>query len=114
MRHKFLLAALFCAALVASTVAAPRPGGLGTIGGQVVGSNGKPVAGAHVTVQSAEGHHIQTAETNDEGRFWFASLDEGQYDVRATFQGNVSEWRQGIWVAPGQQTNVVLHLHPKK
>lgn len=114
MRYKILFAVLLCAALAASVAAAPQPAGLGTIGGQVLGANGKPAVGAHVTVQNSEGHHIQTADTNEQGRFWFASLPEGQYDVRATLDDRVSEWRQGVWVAPGEQTNVVLHLRPKK
>ncbi|MBZ5694936.1 MAG: carboxypeptidase-like regulatory domain-containing protein [Acidobacteriia bacterium] len=58
--------------------------------------------------------HRRTAETNQQGRFWFASLPEGQYGVRASYQGRVSEWRQNVWVAPGEQTNVVLHLQAKK
>ncbi len=114
MRNKLILTVLLCAVLAAIAVAAPRPGGLGTIGGQVFGADGKPVAGAHVTVQTAEGHHLQTADTNEQGRFWFASLAEGQYAVRASYRALVSEWRQGVWVAPGEQTNVILHLRPKK
>ena len=114
MRYKVSVALLFCGILAAAAVAAARPGGLGTIGGQVLNPSGKPVAGAHVTVQTSEGHHLQTADTNDQGRFWFASLPEGQYAVRATYEDRVSEWRQGVWVAPGEQTNVVLHLRPKK
>jgi hypothetical protein len=113
MRYKILFAVLVCAAVVATIDAAPRPGGLGTIGGRVLGANGKPVAGAHVTVQTSEGGHLQATDTNDRGRFWFASLPEGQYSVRASYDGRVSEWRQGVWVAPGEQTNVELHLRPR-
>jgi hypothetical protein len=114
MRLSLLIGGFLCFALVAVAAAAPRPAGLGTIAGQVVTADGKPVIGAHVTAQTSEGHHLQTADTNDKGRFWFAQLPEGQYDVRASYEGRVSEWRQGVWVAPGEQTNVVLHLRPKK
>jgi len=114
MRYKLIVALVLCAAVAAGAAAAARPGGLGTIGGQVLNASGKPVADAHVTLQNTEGHHLQTADTNDQGRFWFASLPEGQYAVRATYEDRVSEWRQGVWVAPGEQTNVVLHLRPKK
>ncbi|HXX46295.1 MAG TPA: carboxypeptidase-like regulatory domain-containing protein [Candidatus Acidoferrales bacterium] len=114
MRYKLILALVFCAAIAAGAVAAPRPGGLGTIGGQVLNASGKPVVGAHVTLQTTEGHHLQTVDTNEQGRFWFASLPEGQYSVRATYEDRVSEWRQGLWVAPGEQTSIVLHLRPKK
>jgi hypothetical protein len=114
VRRSLLLAGLLCAALAASGGAAPRPAGLGTIAGQVLASNGKAVAGARVTLQAAEGRHVETAEANQHGRFWFASLPEGQYSVRAAYQGRVSEWRQNVWVTPGEQTNVVLHLRAKK
>jgi len=114
MRDKIFLVALIAVAIAASALATPRPAGVGTIGGQVLNASGKPVSGAHVTVQTSEGHHLQTIDTNAEGRFWFASLAEGQYDVRASYGQLVSEWKQGVWVAPGEQTTVTLHLRPKK
>jgi hypothetical protein len=114
MKFNLLVLGFLCAALAAGVNAGARPGGLGTIGGQVLNAAGKPVAGAHVTVQSTEGAKLQVTDTNDQGRFWVASLPEGQYSVRASDEGRVSEWRQGVWVAPGEQTNVVLHLRPKK
>ena len=114
MRSKLAVAGLLGALLTVSAIAAPRPKGLGTIGGQVVEPGGKAIAGARVTLQAAEGRHPETTETNDQGHFWFASLPEGLYDLRAYYQGHVSEWRQNVWVSPGQQTNVILHLRPKK
>jgi hypothetical protein len=110
---RLLIAELLCALLTVGAGAVPRPAGLGTVAGQVLGSNGRPVAGARVILQAAEGHRLQTTDTNNQGRFWFASLPEGQYGVRASYQARVSEWRQNVWVAPGEQTNVVLHLRSK-
>lgn len=114
MRLKWFLTSSLYAALAAGSLAARPPSGLGTVGGQVLDSKGKPVANARVTLQAAEGSHLQTTETNSQGRFWFASLPEGQYSVRASDQGRVSEWRQNIWVSPGRQTDVTLHLRPQK
>jgi len=114
MRLSLLLVGFACAAITIGAAGSPRPAGVGTVAGQVLGTDGKPVAGARVTLQAAEGHHVETAETNQQGRFWFASLPEGQYGVRASYEGRVSEWRQNVWVAPGEQTNVVLHLQAKK
>ena len=111
MPLRLLIAGLLCAALTVGAV--PRPAGLGTVAGQVL-ANGNAVAGARVTLQAAEGRHLQTTDTNNQGRFWFASLPEGQYGVRASYEGRVSEWRQNVWVAPGEQTNVALHLRPKE
>jgi hypothetical protein len=114
MRCKLAVAGLLWALLAVAAVAVPQPKGLGTIGGQVLGPQGKPVAGARVTLQAAEGRRPETTETNDQGHFWFASLPEGLYDLRAYYEGRVSEWRQNVWVSPGQQTNVTLHLRSKK
>jgi len=114
MRFNLLVVVFLCATVAASLGAAARPGGMGTVGGQVLNAEGKPVAGAHVTLQNTEGGHLQVTDTNGQGRFWFASLPEGQYSVRASDGSRVSEWRQGVWVAPGEQTNVVLHLRSKK
>jgi protocatechuate 3,4-dioxygenase beta subunit len=108
------IAALSLFAMFAGIGVAAVPAGLGTVGGQVLDASAAPVADAFVTLQSSEGGHLQTAQTNTDGRFWFASLPEGQYSVRASDHGRVSEWRQNIWVSPGRQTNVTLHLRAKK
>jgi protocatechuate 3,4-dioxygenase beta subunit len=114
MRGNLLVLGLLCVTVAISVNAAASPGGMGTIGGQVLSADGKPVSGAHVMLQTTEGGHLQITDTNDKGRFWFVSLPEGQYSVRASDGDRVSEWRQGIWVAPGEQTSIVLHLHSKK
>ena len=114
MRHRLAVAGLLWAVLTAGTFATPQPRGLGTIGGRVLGPHGKAIAGARVTLQAAEGRHPETTVTNDQGHFWFASLPEGLYDLRAYDHRRVSEWRHNVWVSPGQQTNVTLHLRPKK
>jgi hypothetical protein len=113
MRLKYFLAGSLCAVLAVSSLAASSPAGLGTVGGQVLDSKGTPVAEARVTLQDSEGGHLQTTETNTQGHFWFPVLPEGQYSVRASDHGRVSEWRQNVWVSPGHQTDVTLHLRPQ-
>ena len=114
MRLKWLLAASLYAPLAVCSLAAPVPAGLGTVGGQVSDYKGEPVARAHVTLQASGGDQLQTTETNTHGHFWFPFLPEGQYSVRASDQGRVSEWRQNVWVSPGHQTNVTLHLRRRQ
>ena len=111
-----LLSGLVFFSLVLSvrSLATPSPAGLGTVGGEVLDPKGKPIADARVTLQDSEGGHLQTTETNTQGRFWFPSLPEGQYSVRASDRGLISEWRQNVWVSPGRETDVTLHLRPKK
>jgi hypothetical protein len=108
MKLKSVLTASIYAMLAVGSLAAPS--GLGTVGGQVLDFTGKPVANAHVTLQASDGGHLQTAESNTQGHFWFAFLPEGQYSIRASDHGRVSEWRQNVWVSPGRQTDVTLHL----
>ena len=104
---------VFSLALAVGSLAAPSPAGLGTVGGQVLDSQGNPVPDARVTLQDSDGGHLQTTETNTQGHFWFPSLPEGQYSVRASDRGRISEWRQNVWVSPGRQTDVTLKLRPK-
>ncbi len=114
MRPGLIAAGLLWALLTASAAATPQYTGLGTIGGQVLGPDGKAVNGARVTLQSSDGRHPVTTETNAQGRFWFPSLPAGLYDVRAYFKGRLSEWRRNVWVDTGRQTNVTLRLRSKK
>ena len=114
MRIHRVLAALLLVLLTLGTSAARRPAGLGTVGGQVLDTRNKPVVDARVTVQASDGRGLQTTETDARGHFWFPFLSEGQYSVRAYGRGGVSEWRQNVWVSPGRQTNVILHLGSKK
>lgn len=114
MNRRSHLAALLCAVLAFSGAAFASPQGAGTVGGQVLDLRGKPVASTRVTLQSSDGGDLQTTKTNAQGRFWFAFLPEGQYSVRASDQTRISEWRQAIWVSPGRQTNVTLHLRRRQ
>ncbi len=54
MQPRLLAAGLLWMALTAGAGAAPQAAGLGTIGGQVVGPDGKAVEGARVTLQRSD------------------------------------------------------------
>jgi hypothetical protein len=114
MRTRVLLAGLLLAILAASAAAAPQSAGLGTVGGSVLGPNGQTIKGARVTLQSSDGTRPEATVTNAEGRFWFPMLPKGLYDVRAYSNGRASEWRKNVWVEPGRQNTVALHLKSNK
>lgn len=114
MRFSLLAAGLVLAALIQDATATPQFTGEGTVGGQVLGTDGKAVSGARVTLQASDGRLPKTTETNREGRFWFPSLATGLYDVRAYSKGRLSDWRRNVWVDRGKQTNVTLRLRSKK
>ena len=114
MRLKLFVVASLCVLIGVLSASAFPVVGLGTVGGRVVNAQGAPVAAAVVTLQASDGGELQTTQTNTQGRFWFASLPEGQYSVRASDHRLVSEWRQNVWVAPGRETDVTLHLRLSK
>lgn len=129
MRNNLVSAAILlatCALFTASAGAATRATGQttrrtpeqftgeGTIGGQVLETNGKAVAGARVTLEASDGRKPKTTETNAQGRFWFPSLATGLYDVRAYSKGRISDWRKNVWVERGKQSNVTLRLRSGK
>jgi len=96
-----------------STFALNDEYGMGTLAGTVVGANGKPVAGSRVTLQDAGASHPDVTLTNSEGRFFFADLHHGYYDVRAYAGGAWSEWKHNIEVKTGKQTEVRLQVVTK-
>src|SRR5712692_7956649 len=114
MRFSLLAAGLILSALIPGATATPQATGEGTVGGQVLGTDGKAVGGARVTLQASDGRLPKTTETNGQGRFWFPSLATGLYDVRAYSKGRVSDWRKNVWVERGKQSNVTLRLGSKK
>jgi Carboxypeptidase regulatory-like domain len=113
---RFTLPAAVCvlAACLGAAGAWAQTSGEGTLGGQVLGTDGKAAVGARVTLQPSDGRRAHTTETNDEGHFWFPSLPRGLYDVRAFHDGRWSDWRRNVWVERGKQSNVTLRLRPKK
>lgn len=104
--------ALLLFASFAVAMAAQDTGGTGTLSGMVLNSQGKPVVGASVTMQTADGGSPHATVTNSQGRFFFAELTHGYYDVRAARKRFVSEWKHNVEVSVGKQTDVKLLLAP--
>ncbi len=100
----FLLVAALAFAVAAETK------GIGTLAGTVIGPSGKPVAGARVTSQGADGTMPKSTLTNEDGRFFFPQLENGYYDVLAYHSGAWTDWKHNIEVKIGKQTEVKLQL----
>jgi hypothetical protein len=107
MRRSVLYA--FAASLLVASAAAARSR-TATLAGTVLGTDGKPAAGATVTAQRSDGTTPLGTHTNSQGRFFFPLLRSGLYDVRAARGSTASEWRHNINVHVGKQTEVTLHL----
>lgn len=104
------IAVLLLSAWPANTMAAPRPR-VGTIAGTVLSAKGVPVAGASVTIQTAEGSHPHATTSDIHGHFAFTRYARGQYDLRAYSSGTWSDWARDIPVKSGKTTQLELRLN---
>ena len=106
---KSICAALLIAAML--VVARPVASGerLGTLEG-TVDRDGRPLAGARVTAEEAEGAHPHATLTNGDGRFFFPRLSPGLYNLRAYYKGTWSGWAKNAEVKAGKGTNGTLHV----
>ena len=102
-----LVAAMLC--VVATDAGVP----IGTLAGTVLDSHGRAVAGAAVTIQTSDGLEPYATHTNSSGHFQITRLETGQYDLRASSDGRISEWTKRVMVHANKATVVVLRLPPR-
>ena len=88
-------------------VAKQPPGGLA---GEVVSGKGAPVEGALILWQVADGGKPHVLHSDAHGHFRVAPLHSGLYDVSASKGASSSEWSRNLFVKPGGDTTVTLHL----
>jgi hypothetical protein len=109
-KYAIIRAAAFLLFAAPLFIASAQDGGIGTLAGIVLSAQGKPVAGASVTMETANGGSPHATVTNLQGRFFFPELTHGYYDLRATHKGLTSEWKHNIEVTTGKETDVKLQL----
>ena len=86
--YSILLALLACAGtLFFSTSSAWAQADVGTIVGQVIDPSGAAIVGAEVKIVEPTTGATQTVSTNETGRYIFASVPPGSYDVSVTKMG---------------------------
>ena len=106
---------VFCLVLAfvcAVTVADARVP-IGTLAGTVLDAHGRVVTHAAVTIQTSDGMKPFATHTDQEGHFHIARLITGQYDVRASSGGRISEWTKRVMVHANKTTQVTLRLPPE-
>ena len=89
-------------AAVSVTAAAPAlaQNTTAAINGQVTGADGKPVAGATVTILHVESGSTNTATTDDEGRYAARGLRAGgPYTVTVSKTGALTDKREGLFLS---------------
>ncbi|HEY9402935.1 MAG TPA: TonB-dependent receptor [Pyrinomonadaceae bacterium] len=93
----------------AGALGAPQQDGRGAVSGTVRDASGANVAGAKVFLVSAQQAVLGTTETDAEGRFNFADVPVGSYEVRVAGRG-FDDRRVAAKVAPGATTDVPVVL----
>ena len=117
MVRYFTILSLLLLSLPDSTIASPGPKThvhLGRLAGKVLGSNGAPVVGARVTVETSDGRHPHATSTDTQGRFSFPNILPGPYDARAYRDGSWSEWQHNVIVRTGKTTDITLRIIAQK
>jgi hypothetical protein len=109
MRKLLLVAAIATCFAAATDARIP----IGTLAGTVVDSHDRPVAGAAVMIQTSDGTEPYAAHTDRVGHFQIARLETGQYDLRASYKGAISDWTKRIMVHENKTTLVLLRLPPR-
>ncbi|MBI3663783.1 MAG: carboxypeptidase regulatory-like domain-containing protein [Acidobacteria bacterium] len=115
LRRGFLLyfLSLLCILYFLPSPAFSQRSGRATIDGVVTESDGTPVSGAQVVIQTSDGKKPRAVKTDTKGRFEFRSLRHGFYDIRASHEGRSSEWVRNLVLRSGTVVSVTLVLPEK-
>ena len=81
-----------------------------TLSGRVIDPSGAVMPGVAVTLSDLETSHRQTATTNPEGFYSFASLPPGRYSLEAHQEGFRPFLQTGVLVEPGKALELDLKL----
>lgn len=85
---------------------------VGNLAGTVLDARGHAVANAAVSIQTSDGLEPFATHTDREGHFHITRLETGQYDLRASYHGAISEWTRRVTVHSNKTTEVKLLLPP--
>jgi len=108
---KPVLAVLLFGAMIAAAAPTTAKERVGTIVGIVLDADGNPAGGARVTIQeSGNGDHPHITQADPDGRFTFARISVGGYDLRAYFQGLWSDWLRNAIVRADRETTLTLRI----
>src|SRR5258706_1002094 len=105
-----LIFAALIISLLAFVPAAVAQTTSGTIIGVVTDTSGAAVAGASVTISSAQTGSVRTATTNSEGSFSFPELSPGVYNITVTEQGFKKVEQKGVEAHVADLTNVTIKM----
>jgi hypothetical protein len=101
---------LFLLALFSSAPAFAQAN-TGEIWGRVADANGDIVADVSVSVTNVDTRAERRTSSDRDGRFGFAALAPGRYQVTASHEGFAAQRQDDIALLPGQRMQIELHLH---
>lgn len=106
----FPLSALCAAVAIVAAAPAMAQNTTAAIGGQVIGTDGKPLAGASVTILHRESGSTSTVTTDGEGRFTARGLRVGgPYTITAS-KGGDREIQNDVYLALAETLNLELRV----
>ena len=111
---RFFLFLCVAFSLVISAQVLRGKGSTGSLEGTVLDSQGKPLSGALVTIQTSYGAHPHVTHTDASGHFEFFHFATGQYDLRALYGGAYSDWSKRVPLRSTKNASVTLHIAPPK
>ncbi len=111
-RVALLLAAFLCLFAVAPSALFAQNANTGTVAGTVTDPSGGAIVGATVTLTDPSTNIARTAETNETGRYFFANVVPGSYNVSVSKTGfRVSKLvNQVVNVGASLTLNISLEL----
>jgi tetratricopeptide (TPR) repeat protein len=101
-------------AVLTISAGAQQTAGSSTLRGEVHDVQGKPVSGATLHLQTESGSELQTAHTEENGRFSFSALDQGVYALQAQMTGYGEAKLSSIFIAAQEAKTIDLTLGPEK
>ena len=81
--------------------------------GVIRDSSGKPVAGVIIRLKGKESAQTQTAHSDSQGNYSFATVQGGVYSLRAELTGYSVAEIASVFLAPNEEKHIDLNLAPQ-
>lgn len=114
MRSKlFALLPALCLLLPLAAIHLPAQNTAGRFGGTIYDPSGALVPGATITLTKSDSSKIEIARSGSEGRFNFATLAPGQYELRVLKPGFAEYKASQIAIKSGEESAQTVTLQPE-